>query len=240
MDAELLVDVVKMRAYGAGRDPEQACDLRICFPGGNQRKNLPLARSDEIHAVPAIHTSSSEPPPRCRIAAELPEIWKKKVEHGAVALAKIPASAVELEARTRFSARIDPDPIHVFDAERTRDVAIEPKPVKLGLREEVRELPRPAGGSQWILAPMALLTFANVARYRPSRLADPDDVIGDETQSLVVGDDVTRYEPPKGLEDRFGKRNGPVDGRRLANHLEHLPVVGVCKPDHLAPKEYGE
>jgi hypothetical protein len=41
----------------------------------------------------------------------------------------------------------------------------------------------------------------------------------------VVGNDITRHQAPQRIENRLWKGLGPVDERRFAYHVEHLPNV---------------
>jgi hypothetical protein len=166
-------------------------------------------------------------------------VWAQEIEHGAIPFAEVTAGAVEFEARISSATGIEPQPEHVFDAERARDLAIEPETVKLAPREEVRVLPCTVDRGQHVLMPIPLARLAHIARGRAARLPGPDDLPPGTASPFVVGDDVTRHEPPKGVQHRLGKRGRPVDGRGLAYDLEHLSSVGFREADHPA-QQYDE
>lgn len=230
MDAERVVRILEMLANRSGGDPEGARYLRVRLSLGDELENLALAWREAVQ--PARHRRG-QPSAGC-ISPKLPQAREQEVEHGAIALAKAAIGAVELQAGVARAPGIDPEPDHVLDSERPRNLLVEPEAVELAPGEVVGELPGSVGRREEVMRQIALVSLAHGTGHHSPGLAHEDARGVAQRPPLVVGDDVTGNESPEPFEHDLWKRIRPLDLARLTQHLENFPVVGLGEPGHRA------
>jgi hypothetical protein len=133
VDPEARVGVLEVFPDGVRRDPEQPRDLAVRSALGHKLEDLGLAICEHIRNGPPRSGATAR-----RSHAKPLEVRQDDVQNVPIAFLKAPVRPIELESGSVCrSARVDPEPDHVLDAERARDVVIELETVELWWGEVV-------------------------------------------------------------------------------------------------------